>query len=42
MENKADYINGMLKALNLAESSANLREACVEIMNEIDYVNSEE
>ena len=42
MENKADYINGLLKALHLAESSANLREACVEIMNEIDDVNTTE
>jgi hypothetical protein len=42
MDNKADYINGLLKALNLAESCANVREACVEIMNEIDDVNSTE
>ena len=41
-ENKADYINGLLKALNLVESSSNIREAVVEIMNEIDFINSEE
>jgi hypothetical protein len=42
IKSKTDYINGLLKALNLAESCASLREACVEIMNEIDYINSEE
>jgi len=42
MENKADYINGLLKALDLVESCANVREALDEIMNEIDDVNSTE
>jgi len=42
MESKADYINGLLRALALTESSKTIREASVEIMNEIDEVNEAE